>query len=96
MPAEVCKQLQLTQRTLGEDLLAEDVGELLDGHAFSRLVVGRGADNAIRALAHLFRDRVAFVDDEVLVEDLEDLAAVQRRVAHFVLCLLRLRPRVGR
>jgi hypothetical protein len=43
--SEVLQQLDLTQRALGEDLLAEDIGDLLDGHALARLVVGcRTAD----------------------------------------------------
>jgi hypothetical protein len=36
----VLQQLDLTQRALGEDLLAEYIGDLLDGHAFAGLVVG--------------------------------------------------------
>ena len=40
--SEVLQQLDLTKRTLGQDLLAEDVGHLLDGHALTCLVVGRG------------------------------------------------------
>jgi hypothetical protein len=34
------EQLDFAQGTLGKDLLAEDVGDLLDGHALARLVVG--------------------------------------------------------
>ena len=34
------EQLDLAQGTLGKDLLAEDVGDLLDGYALARLVVG--------------------------------------------------------
>jgi hypothetical protein len=37
----VLQQFDLTERALGQDLLAEDIGDLLDGHAFARLVVGR-------------------------------------------------------
>lgn len=37
------QQLDLAQSALGEDLLAEDIGDLLDGHALVRLVVNRGA-----------------------------------------------------
>jgi hypothetical protein len=36
----VLQQLDLAQRALGEDLLAEDIGDLLDGYAFAGLVVG--------------------------------------------------------
>jgi hypothetical protein len=36
----VLQQLDLAQRALCEDLLAEDIGDLLDGHAFAGLVVG--------------------------------------------------------
>ena len=37
------QQLDLAQGALGEDLFAEDIGDLLDGDALARLVVGRGA-----------------------------------------------------
>lgn len=40
LASEVLEQLDLAQGTLGKDLLAEDVGDLLDGHALARLVVG--------------------------------------------------------
>jgi hypothetical protein len=39
--SEVLQQLDLAQGALGQDLLAEDIGDLFDGHAFARLVVGR-------------------------------------------------------
>lgn len=77
---EVLQQLDLAQGTLGEDLLAEDVGDLFDGDALARLVVGRGADNAVGALTQLLGHIVPLVDDEFLVEDLEDLAV--REVRH--------------
>ena len=41
--AEVLQQLDLAQGTLREDLLAEDIGDLLDGHTFAGLVVGGSA-----------------------------------------------------
>lgn len=80
--AEVLQQLDLAQGTLGQNLLGEDICDLLDSDALASLVVGGSADNAVRALAELLGDSVALVDDEVLVEDLEDLAAGKRRVAH--------------
>jgi hypothetical protein len=36
----------------------------------------RVPDNAIGTLSQLFRHRVSLIDDEVLVKDLEDLAAL--------------------
>ncbi|KAJ4983462.1 hypothetical protein SVAN01_11025 [Stagonosporopsis vannaccii] len=41
--AEVLQQLDLAQGALGQDLLAEDIGDLLDGNALAGLVVGCGA-----------------------------------------------------
>lgn len=38
--SEVLEQLDFAQGTLGQDLLAEDVGDLFDGDALARLVVG--------------------------------------------------------
>jgi len=38
------QQLNLSQRALGQDLFAEDVGDLLDGDAFARCVVRRSAE----------------------------------------------------
>lgn len=82
VPSEVLQQLDLAQGTLGQNLLAEDIGDLLDSNTLSGLVVGCGADNTIGALTKLFRDSVALVDNEVLVEDLEDLAALQVGITH--------------
>ena len=82
MSPEVLEQLQFTQRPLRQNLLAEDIGDFLDGDALARLVVRGGADDPVRALAQLFGHGVAFVDDEVLVEDFEDLAALQAWVGH--------------
>jgi hypothetical protein len=75
MASEVLQQLDLAQRALGQNLLAKNIGDLLDGDAFCGMDVGRGADNAVGALAKLLGHIVALVDDEFLVEDLEDLAA---------------------
>jgi hypothetical protein len=42
--SEVLQELDFTQSALGQDLLAEDVCDLLDGHSFASLVVrGRAA-----------------------------------------------------
>jgi hypothetical protein len=79
---EVLQQLDLAQGALGQDLLGEDICDLFDSDAFASLVVGGSADDTVGALAELLGDSVALVDDEVLVEDLEDLAAGKRRVAH--------------
>jgi hypothetical protein len=43
LTSEVLQQLDLAQGTLGEDLLAEDIGDLFDGDALARLVVGGSA-----------------------------------------------------
>lgn len=43
MAAEVLQQLDLAQGALGEDLLAEDIGNLFDGDALVGLSVDRGA-----------------------------------------------------
>lgn len=48
MAPEMLEQLDLSQGALGEDLLAEDVGDLLDGDTFASLGVGRGAKNKQR------------------------------------------------
>lgn len=87
MSSEMLQQLDLPQGALGQDLLAEDIGDLLDRDTLSCLVVAGCTDNAIGALAQLFGDGIALVDDEVLVEDLEDLAALEGRVAHRALAV---------
>lgn len=43
MATEVLKKLDLAQGALGEDLLTEDIGDLLDGNALAGLVVDGGA-----------------------------------------------------
>ena len=45
--SEVLQQLDLSQGALGQDLLAEDICNLFDGNAFSRLVVCGSAKIAI-------------------------------------------------
>ena len=75
MGSEVLQQLYLTQRPLCQNLLAEDISDLLDRNTLAGLVIGRRAHYPVRALAQLFGDGVALVYNEVLVEDLEDLAA---------------------
>jgi hypothetical protein len=51
MPPEVLQQLDLAQGSLGQDLFAEDIGDLLDGDTLARLVVGGGAvDDTISML----------------------------------------------
>lgn len=39
LTSEVLQQLDLSERTLGKDLLGEDIGNLLDRDAFAGLVV---------------------------------------------------------
>ena len=48
--SKVLQQLDLAQGALGQDLLAEDIGDLLDGDALARPVVGRGAVWSISVL----------------------------------------------
>jgi hypothetical protein len=45
MTAEMLKQLDLSEGTLGQNLLAEDIGHLLDGNALAVLVVGSRASS---------------------------------------------------
>lgn len=51
VPTEVLQQLDLSQGTLGKDLLAEHIGNLLDCNALTSLVVGSSADYAISTLS---------------------------------------------
>lgn len=43
MPSEVLQQLYLTQRTLSQDLLTEDIGNLLDRDALLCLAIRSSA-----------------------------------------------------
>lgn len=103
MSSEVLEELYLAQCSLGQNLLAEHIGNLLDSDTLVGLVVHSGTiavesrtvspdpiqrvkecaaaqcsspDNTIGALTQLFGNRIALVDDKVLVEDLEGLAAL--------------------
>lgn len=49
MAAEVLQELDLTQRPLGEDLLAEDICDLLDGDPLVGLVI-HGCTAVVRGL----------------------------------------------
>ena len=84
--SEMLQQLDLTQGSLCENLLAEHVGDLLDCDSFSSMAISCRADNAICALAQFFCDSVTLINDEVLIEDLEDLSACH--VTHDCGCLL--------
>jgi hypothetical protein len=42
MAAEVLEELDLAQGSLGQDLLAEYIGDFLDGNTFASLGVGCG------------------------------------------------------
>ena len=44
--SEVLEQLDFSQRSLGENLFAEDIGDLLDGHTFTSLHIGSGTIQA--------------------------------------------------
>lgn len=50
MATEVLEQLDLTQSPLGEDLLAEHIGDLFDGHTLAGLNVGRGTSKAMSSV----------------------------------------------
>ncbi len=45
--SEVLQQLDLPQRALGQNLLAKNIGDLLDGNAFGGLHVGGSAVGAV-------------------------------------------------
>lgn len=90
------QQLDLTQGALCENLLGENIGDFLDRDALTGLVVARGADDTVGTLTQLFCNSVTLIDDEVLVEDLEDLAAGERRVAHGGSVCVGLFRRIGR
>lgn len=130
MSTEMLQEFDLPQSALCQDLFAEDIGDLLYGYAFARLIVGgstgdsngqygrplqthdrsvaavglkqsqsltvrvfsadRVPDNSICPLTQLFGNIVTLVDDEVLVEDLEDLATL--KVCHFALGALNFKP----
>jgi hypothetical protein len=82
MANKVLQQLYLSQSPLGQNLLAEDIGDFLNGNTLASLVVRRRTDNSISSLAQLFGDSIALVNDEILVEHLEHFAALQRGVRH--------------
>jgi predicted metal-dependent TIM-barrel fold hydrolase len=58
MSSEVLQQLDLAQRTLRQDLLAEDIRDLLDRNTLVGLLVGRGTLQAHRSASILRRHRV--------------------------------------
>jgi hypothetical protein len=44
MPSEMLQKFDLSQRTLGQNLLAENIGDLLDRNSFIGLGIGRGTE----------------------------------------------------
>jgi hypothetical protein len=54
VPSEMLKQLYLSQRTLRQDLLAKDIGDLLDRNALLGLRVG--CSTVINLLADITND----------------------------------------
>ena len=57
VPSKMLKQLDFPQGSLSQNFLAEDVRYFLDGHTFSRRVVGRSAgrqrlDQLVRSIDH--------------------------------------------
>ena len=94
------QEFNFTEGTFGQDLLAEDIGDLLDcnsvacsiicSSAVDRSVSGgtwteekcnsgvrHSPDDAVCALTKLFRYGVPVINDEILIEDLEVLAALK-------------------
>ena len=53
MASEVLEELDLTQGALGQDLLAEDIGNLLDGNTLTGMIVRGGAVRIVRSQAPL-------------------------------------------
>lgn len=51
MAAEVLEQLNFSQSTLCENLLAENIGDFLDGDALACLSVGRSANEKHREVS---------------------------------------------
>ena len=51
MPGKVAKQLNFTQRTLGQDRLLEDVVDLLYSHVRFRLQVASRTNNTVRTFS---------------------------------------------
>jgi hypothetical protein len=88
--SEVLQELDLTQRSLREDLLAEHICDLFDRYSLASLRIGSCAsgtsaglwdslyislpDDAVCALPQLFCDGVSLVNDEVLIEYLKHFA----------------------
>ena len=54
MTAEVLEELDLAQGSLGENLLAENIGDFLDGNAFAGLGIGCGTGREGCWSVHLF------------------------------------------
>lgn len=50
--SEMLQQLDLSQGPLGQDLLAEDIGDFLDGDTITGLGVGRGTES--KTCEHLY------------------------------------------
>ena len=55
MTSKMLQQLYFPQRSLRQNLLAEDIGDLLDSHTFLSLGVGRRTVTSIRQ--YISRDR---------------------------------------
>jgi hypothetical protein len=53
--------------------------DLLDRDTFSRCVVRCRAHDTVSSLSQLFRNVISLIYDELLVEDLEDLSALEIR-----------------
>lgn len=91
MSSEMLKQLDFSQGSLRQNLLAKDICDFLDGNSLTSLaiccstvclsmsgspeLVPNAPNNTICTLSELFCHSVAFIDNEILIEDLEDLSA---------------------
>jgi hypothetical protein len=58
MSSEVLQKLDLPQRALGQDLLAEDIGDLLDRNTFIGLSVCRGTEGRRVSVHHEWMEYV--------------------------------------
>ena len=76
---KMLQQFDLSKSTFCQYLLAEDICDLLDGDSFASMCVCGSTDDAICALSQFLCHIVSFINDEVLVEDFEDLAASEIR-----------------
>lgn len=77
MAPEKLQELDLTKRTLAQDLFGEDVGDFLDGNvvavALRRAELGQ-TDYAVSTMTYFLDDLESLVNNKVLAVDLVDLS----------------------